>query len=69
MNTWSPVWARHVQGEIGDVREDSQGVTYQALVLTCASCSDRTEYRCTSGAPRQRIAQYASQHVHRDPLR
>jgi len=66
---YRPAWAPHVSGEIPPrVPNGDGGYEPQWLALHCSICHDRSRFPCTSGAPRQSILKYATNHVHRDPL-
>ena len=67
---YSPKWAPHVRGIIAErVPNGDGGFEAQWVVLQCAQCGDQSKWPCTTGAPRQRVLQYALNHTHRDVLK
>lgn len=62
-------WAPHVKGEIPNRESNGDGgFEVQWVKMSCAVCGDRAKWPCTTGAPRQRVLQYAKMHLHKDPL-
>lgn len=67
---YSPKWAPHVVGTIPDRKSDGDGgFETQWVALECVFCNDKMKVPCTSGAPRQKVLQYALNHAHRDALK
>ena len=66
--SWRPPHARHVLGTWTPRRFDKGLPVPQVVRCACESCGATWEVSCTSGLVRQKVAQFALVHLHRDPL-
>lgn len=67
---YSPAWNPNVKGIYTREVDPETGAPEPTwVVMSCSVCQDVYRVRCDSGAPRQWILKFATQHVHRDPLR
>jgi len=68
--TYSPKWCPHVSGSFVRASDPTTGKPEPTWVtMSCSVCNDVYRMRCDSGAPIQWILKFATQHLHRDPLR
>jgi hypothetical protein len=68
--TYSPSWCPTVVGTFDREVDPETGRPEPTWVhLICGICGEKHQVKCESGAPTQWVLRFATNHLHRDPLK